>query len=137
IIEEHSHPMSNNIQMVTLQYRHLMLEMQDEIELLATNGSHTGTIINVLIYKYPHQYIHTHNVYNIVQMVRAEKEKLSDAGAAYKELIYKKQEMPTIETERIEELYDLYQQLIEEIKKQLAEQEGCLLQSDNDDYYEA
>ncbi|CAG8596600.1 5718_t:CDS:2, partial [Gigaspora rosea] len=56
--------MTENVQMVVPQYRHLTPKMQDDIELLAASNVHTG----------------------------AEKVKLSDAGAAYKELIQKKQE---------------------------------------------
>ncbi|CAG8595245.1 7017_t:CDS:2, partial [Dentiscutata heterogama] len=66
----HSHPMIENVQMAAPQYRRIIPEMQDDIELLAASNVHTGAIIN------------------------AEKGKLSDAEAAYKELIQKKQEEP-------------------------------------------
>ncbi|RIB25160.1 hypothetical protein C2G38_2166612 [Gigaspora rosea] len=94
IIGKHSHQMSENIQMVASQYHCLTPEMQKDIELLATSSVHTGAIINVLTHKYPDQYIHACCVYNIVQNIKAEKGKLSNAGAAYKELMRRKQETP-------------------------------------------
>ncbi|CAG8783014.1 15737_t:CDS:2, partial [Racocetra fulgida] len=87
IIGKHSHQMSNNIQMTAPQYRRLTSEMREDIELLSASGVRTGAIINVLTKKYPDQYIHARSVYNIVQTIKSEKEKLSDAGATYKELI--------------------------------------------------
>ncbi|CAG8733405.1 13281_t:CDS:1, partial [Cetraspora pellucida] len=64
----------------------------DDIELLATSNVHTEAIINVLTHKYPDKYFYMHNVYNIVQIIKAEKGMLSNTEAAYKELMQKKQE---------------------------------------------
>ncbi|CAG8677949.1 2315_t:CDS:2, partial [Cetraspora pellucida] len=94
IISKHSHPISDNIQMAAPQYHYLTSEMRDDIKLLAASSVCTGTIINMLTHKYPDQYIHAHSVYNIIQVVKAEKEKLSDADATYKELMHRKQKMP-------------------------------------------
>ncbi|CAG8585179.1 11438_t:CDS:2, partial [Cetraspora pellucida] len=88
IISKHSYPISKNIQIIASQYHHLTQEIQDDIELLAASNVYTRAIINVLMYKYPDQYIYTHSVYNIIQTVKAEKEKLNNARATYKELMY-------------------------------------------------
>ncbi|CAG8491772.1 25018_t:CDS:1, partial [Racocetra persica] len=45
------YPISDNIQIAASQYYCLMLEMQDNIELLARSNIHTEAIINVLTYK--------------------------------------------------------------------------------------
>ncbi|CAG8572587.1 2066_t:CDS:2, partial [Scutellospora calospora] len=95
IIGEHSHPISDNIQMAVSKYHRLISEIQDDIELLAASGVRTGAIINLLTQKYPDQYIYTHSVYNVIQVAKAEKRKLSDASATYKELMHRKQEMPS------------------------------------------
>ncbi|CAG8824726.1 13890_t:CDS:2, partial [Gigaspora margarita] len=94
IISEYSHQMSENIQIVAPQYCHLTPEMQEDIELLASSNIRTRAIINVLTHKYPDQYIYAYCVYNLVQTIKVEKEKLSDAGATYKELMCHKQKMP-------------------------------------------
>jgi hypothetical protein len=58
-----------NIGMVASHYRKLSPEMKDDIKLLATCRVRAGAIIEVLQKKYPDKYIHTHNVYNMIQAI--------------------------------------------------------------------
>ncbi|GET57743.1 hypothetical protein RhiirA5_435730 [Rhizophagus irregularis] len=44
--------------------------MYDDVVLFAIYGMHASAIIKVLQYKYPEKYIHTCNIYNLVQTLR-------------------------------------------------------------------
>ncbi|CAG8692991.1 7321_t:CDS:2, partial [Racocetra fulgida] len=69
-------------------------EIQSDIRLLASCEVRAGSIIEVLQQKYPRKYIHTHNVYNMIQTIRYKKRIVGDAGSTYLELIKKQQDEP-------------------------------------------
>ncbi|CAG8815962.1 42982_t:CDS:2 [Gigaspora margarita] len=94
IIGKYSHPMSNNIEITASHHWHFISKMWNNIKLFAASGMCTRAVIDVLTHKYPDQYIYAHSVYNIVQIIKAEKRKLIDADTTYKELICQKQEEP-------------------------------------------
>jgi len=90
---EHNHPMVEDIELLAPKYRKLTPAMQDDVELMASCGVRAGAIIEVLEKKYD-KIIHRRNVYNLVQTIRCEKGKISDAGTLYLHLINKQRENP-------------------------------------------
>ena len=92
---EHNHELVENVRMVASHYRKLTPEMRDDVTLLATCGVRAGAIIEVLQHKYPEKYIHSRNVYNLIQTIRHQNQATSDAGSMYLALMNQQQENPT------------------------------------------
>ncbi|CAG8591191.1 8611_t:CDS:2, partial [Cetraspora pellucida] len=89
IVSTHNHEMIQNITIVKLRYRRLIKEMQDDVRLLTSCSVRASSIIEVLQQKNPEKYIHTYNVYNMIQTIYYESRVAGDAGSTYLELIKK------------------------------------------------
>jgi len=93
ILGKHNHALVENIELVAPKYRKLTPAMQSDVELMASCGVRAGAIIEVLEKKHDKS-IHHRNVYNLIQTIRREKGKISDAGTMYLHLINKQREDP-------------------------------------------
>lgn len=93
ILGEHNHAMVEDIELLAPKYRKLTPAMQSDVELMASCGVRAGAIIEVLEKKHD-KTIHHRNVYNLIQTIRREKGKISDAGTMYLHLINKQREDP-------------------------------------------